>query len=241
MSEDTYILAYGGRRDWDSVADTDGMTDLIDIKTGAPKPEHIDQVGLYVHGSPRPVRRRGCLYLSYDGWKVKWHDRRASMYRPEGIARLAAMKVEDHKHLPWIEREDLDIEKLEFHGGDVDGDLHEYRLNGKVIPSVSQLMEMAGVAKPFKPNEFVTEEDARHTADIGKAIHSWIEYYQHNPGVKIDEIADLISDHADDPDLGNFYAKYVMHWAEFCEEERFEPEHSEENILGYFDLGQRAR
>lgn len=78
-----------------------------------------------------------------------------------------------------------------------DNETHTYKLNGVVIPSVTQILKGAGLVNL----DFMDPEILRQKADLGKKVHTTTELY---------DTEDLFLD-----DLHPLLQQYLQQWAKF--------------------------
>lgn len=82
-------------------------------------------------------------------------------------------------------------------------ELHEYRLNGQVVPSVSEIIE------PLNDFRFVSQEALERARVLGRAIHLTIQYWHEGT-----------LDEANTPEL---LLKYLASWKMFCSDLHYRP------------------
>lgn len=78
-----------------------------------------------------------------------------------------------------------------------DDETHTYKLNGVIIPSVTQILKGAGLVNL----DFIDKEVLRQKADLGKKVHTTTELY---------DTEDLFLD-----DLHPLLQQYLQQWAKF--------------------------
>jgi len=197
-------VTWRGTADW--FGTLNGQPAVLDIKTGSRNAKaHTTQLNLY--GGEK--LHRIVLYLKPDGYEWNTHvyneDSRANVV--EVCARAWPKYRKAYKHLTHQGKTTFDQKN------------HVYRVDKMQVPSVSELIQMAGITKPFKPSEYCTEEQYKHLADVGTAVHAWIEWWElsHKGGGVPPHSAEVPA----------FYREHVVQWDAFKAEVGFVPEDSE--------------
>lgn len=198
---------------WRGTADWFGKFEdepaVLDIKTGSRNAAaHTRQLDLY----GKEVKHRIVVYLKPDTFEFFRHE-----YDSDAQARVVATCA-----LAWpkYRKKFLNIPKK-------DGitmfseENHTYSVDGCAIPGVSALLELAGVTKPFKESEYCSHEQYKKLADIGTAVHAWVEHFEKGG------------------DMGTcppFFLDYVIQWQAFKGQTGFVPGHSEVLTGGSVEL-----
>jgi hypothetical protein len=190
---------------------------VLDIKTGSRNAKaHTTQLDLY--GGER--LHRIVLYLKPDGYEWNTHvyneDSRANVV--EVCARAWPKYRKAYRNLAYRGETTFDEKD------------HVYRVDNVPVPGVSELIQMAGITKPFKANEYCTEEQYKHLAEVGTAVHAWIVWWelQIRGSPNNAKIPDFYHGHTMQLDkIPEFYHGHIMQWEKFKGEVGFVPEDSE--------------
>lgn len=86
--------------------------------------------------------------------------------------------------------------------------LHRYTVNGRIIPSVTQIISAVGLYE----FDFVSKQTLAVAAERGRIVHTYIEWYEQG----------MLDESSIDPDLSGYFEAYLS-----CKKEGLIPEHPE--------------